>query len=90
MRAFARLVRDAAGRLENGRRPPDLTGEMIVGGIYEVVYSRLLAGEIEDLLRLMPDLAYSLMQPYIGDVAARKEAAKPPSAATPGTAAARA
>jgi AcrR family transcriptional regulator len=86
MRMFAELLRAGAAALPDGRRPPDLTAETIVGGIYEVVYSRILQGQTQDLPRLLPDLAYSMMQPYIGHDAAKREAAKPPApqAGTPG------
>jgi AcrR family transcriptional regulator len=91
LKTFANLLGDAADRLSNGRRPPGLIAETVVGGIYEVVYSRLIAGEAERLGILLPDLAYSLMQPFIGDAAAKRESSKAPSARlTPGTAAARA
>lgn len=91
VKTFAEMLRNSANRLTNGRTPPELTAETVVGGIYEVVYSRLIAGEVERLLDLLPDLAYSLMQPYLGDEAARREAVKPPSPASmPGTADARA
>jgi AcrR family transcriptional regulator len=79
LKIFAEMLWDAAKRDTNGRSPPELTAETVVGGIFEVVYSRLIAGEAEELPRLLPGLAYSLMQPYIGDQAARREAAKPPS-----------
>lgn len=77
--AFAQMLREAAAHITNGRRPPDLIAETIVGGIYEIVYSRLLAGDVAGLAALLPDLAYSVMQPYIGEAAARREASKPPS-----------
>jgi AcrR family transcriptional regulator len=91
LKAFAAMLRAGADRLTNGRSPPELTAETVIGGIYEVVYSRLIAGEGEQLWELLPDLAYSLMQPYLGDEAARREAARPPSLAPmQGTADARA
>jgi AcrR family transcriptional regulator len=80
MQLFAALVRAAADALDEGSRPPELTSETIIGGIYEVVYSRILQGRTDELLDLLPDLAYSLMLPYIGHAAARHEADKPPSA----------
>lgn len=76
---FASMLRTSAERLIGERRPPDLTAETLVGGIYEVVYSRVIAGETKDLMSLLPDLAYSMMQPYIGDKAARREATVPVS-----------
>jgi AcrR family transcriptional regulator len=79
MVGFAELIRAAAEELSDSRRPPQLTAETIVGGIYEVVYSRVLQGETERLLELQNDLAYSVMLPYLGHAAAAREAAKPPT-----------
>jgi AcrR family transcriptional regulator len=80
MSAFAGLIRTAAEDLgDDGRRPPELTAETIIGGVYEVVYSRVLVGESAKLIELQHDLAYSMMLPYLGRAAAEREAAKPPS-----------
>lgn len=80
LKTFASMLQESAARLTKGRRPPDLTAETIVGGMYEVAYSRVIAGEVAELPSLLPDLAYSMMQPYLGHEAAKREAAKPPSA----------
>jgi AcrR family transcriptional regulator len=80
MKDFADLVRQGAAAVPTAYRPPELTAETIVGGIYEVVYSRVLSGQTSELPALLPDLAYSLMQPWVGDEVARREASKPPSA----------
>jgi AcrR family transcriptional regulator len=78
IKTCAKMLRTGASqRHVTGRRPPDLTAETIVGGIYEVAYSRVIAGEAKQLLLIQADLAYSLMQPYIGHEAARLESAKP-------------
>ncbi len=80
MRAFAQLIRTAAEDYgDSSRRPPDLTADAIVGGVYEVVYSRVVAGESANVYELQQDLAYSIMVPYLGRVAAAREAATPPS-----------
>jgi AcrR family transcriptional regulator len=81
MDAFAALVRQGAEGLPATTRPPELAAETIIGGIYEVVFSRVLQGKATELPKLVPDLAYSLMQPYVGDDVARREAAKPPRVA---------
>jgi AcrR family transcriptional regulator len=78
MSEFAKMVREAGRRASTPRRPPELAAETIVGGIYEVVFSRVLQGQASELPKLLPDLAYSLLQPYIGHQAAKREAAKPP------------
>ncbi len=81
MAGFAELIRTAASELPKSRQPPSLTAETIVGGIYEVVYSRILQGETPRLMELQNDLAYSVMLPYLGRAAAGREAAKPPNLA---------
>lgn len=82
MRDFAELLRDSAAAVPGGQRPPTLTAEAIIGGIYEVVYSRLLQGRASELPNLLPDLAYLMMQPYIGHEVARVEAARASDADT--------
>jgi AcrR family transcriptional regulator len=76
MQAFATLIHTKAEELLEGKIPPPLTAETVVGGIYEVVYTRVLRGEIAELPRLLPDLIYSSLLPYLGVEAARKERAR--------------
>jgi hypothetical protein len=78
MDAFVTLVRRRAETVASARRPPELAAETIIGGSHEVVLSRVLRGETGELPKLLPDLSHSLMQPYLGDEAARRESAKPP------------
>jgi AcrR family transcriptional regulator len=79
MRVFAEMVKAAAEADDAGLQPPELAAETIVGGIYEVVYSRVIQGQTAGLLGLLPDLGYSLMLPFIGPEAARRESAVPPT-----------
>jgi AcrR family transcriptional regulator len=51
-------------------RPPALTTTTVLGGISEVIYSRLVRGDVAELPRLLPDLAYSLVLPFLGPEAA--------------------
>jgi AcrR family transcriptional regulator len=88
MKAMADLLEQGSRTMEDGIRPPALTAETIVGGIYEVVYSRVLQGKTAELPALLPDLAYSMMLPYVGHVEAEKMvgplwAAEFPESATP-------
>jgi AcrR family transcriptional regulator len=76
MRAFAELIRNGAEQMPGAMHPPALTAETIVGGIYEIVYSRVLQGQTRELPELLPDLAYSVMLPYLGHEAAEHEAAE--------------
>jgi AcrR family transcriptional regulator len=64
--AFTKLIDDNARELGTTLEPPVLTAETIVGGIYEVVYSRIVAGEVRNLPLLLPDLLYSALLPYVG------------------------
>jgi AcrR family transcriptional regulator len=73
MRTLAELVVSGARRARPGPLPPRITAETVIGGIYEVVYSRVLEGEASELPSLLPDLAYSVMLPYLGHEAAARE-----------------
>jgi AcrR family transcriptional regulator len=72
MKAMADLLERGAETMENGIRPPKLTAETIVGGTYEIVYSRVLQGRTDELPELLPDLAYSMMLPYVGHAEAER------------------
>jgi AcrR family transcriptional regulator len=67
MRAFATLIEENARIFLPDVPPaPGLVTETIVGGIYEVVYSRVVRGEVATLPALVPDLCYSILLPYAG------------------------
>lgn len=72
MRTLATLVEHYANDMVD-TPVPFLTAETIVGGIYEVVYTRVLRGATAELPALLPDLAYSVMLPYLGQPAAIEE-----------------
>jgi AcrR family transcriptional regulator len=76
MQALAEMLRNGAERNQAAPRPPQLTAETIIGGIYEVAYARVLQGRGEDLLELLPDLSYCVMQPYVGHEQALAECAQ--------------
>jgi hypothetical protein len=40
--------------------------------MYEIVYSRVLQGGTAELPDLLPDLAYSMILPYVGHAAAER------------------
>jgi AcrR family transcriptional regulator len=67
MSALAALIDQAAeGDLPKAKRPAPIIAETLVGGIYEVIYSRVLAGKYAELPNLLPDLVFALLQPYVG------------------------
>ncbi|HEY6759079.1 MAG TPA: TetR/AcrR family transcriptional regulator [Baekduia sp.] len=71
MRAFAAMIDEAAAaELPKSKRPAPLVSETLVGGIYEVIYTRAVAGNYAELPELLPDLVFALLLPYVGkDVA---------------------
>lgn len=75
-RAFTALIERAARESGLATQPTPLTAETVVGGVYEVVYSRLLEGRGDELPSLLADLTYTVLLPYIGQEAARDERRK--------------
>jgi len=73
MGAFTDLIEQNVRQFWGDKGPPALTAETVVGGIYEVVYTRVLRGEIRELPDLLPDLTYSALLPYVGPEAAAAE-----------------
>lgn len=72
MQAFAQLVERGAALGVPDATAPALTAQTIVGGIYEVVYSRLVENRTGELPALLPDLTFAVMLPYAGPAAAQK------------------
>jgi AcrR family transcriptional regulator len=73
MAVFAQIIHDNARELGTPHQPSQLTAETIVGGIYEVLYSRIARGEIRELPELLPGLLYSALLPYVGGEVAAAE-----------------
>jgi AcrR family transcriptional regulator len=69
MRDFARMFDEIAGHEAAGL--PPLTSEALVGGVYEVVYKRVLRGEAHRLSDLLPELYHFCLVPYLGRTASR-------------------
>jgi AcrR family transcriptional regulator len=81
MSAFAAMIEENARERLAESPPSDLTAETVVGGIYDVVYTRILRGEIRALPDLAPDLVQTALVHYIGpEAAAGPRAAMPPPA----------
>jgi AcrR family transcriptional regulator len=60
----------AAAAMPDATPPSPIIAQALVGGIFEVVYSRILAGRHADLPGLLPGLIFTLLLPYAGhDVA---------------------
>jgi AcrR family transcriptional regulator len=66
IKGFMAIVEATAEELPEAQRPPPLTAETVIGGIYEVVYARIVRGQAHELLDLLPDIIYSALLPYVG------------------------
>lgn len=66
MRMFAEIIEDNINELIPAARGPALIAETIVGGIHEVVLSRILAGRTGELPALADDLLASILMLDVG------------------------
>ena len=66
VRMFAEIIEDNIHELIPGCRRAALTAETIVGGIHEVVLSRVLAGRIDELPSLADDLLAAILMLDVG------------------------
>jgi AcrR family transcriptional regulator len=68
------LVNDSVAReLPAARRPAPLIAETLVGGIHDVLASRVMSGRAAEVPGLLPDLMFALLLPYVGMKAARAQ-----------------
>jgi AcrR family transcriptional regulator len=75
MKVLAELLHAGAQTIPGAGHPPPLVAETIIGGMYEIVYSRVLEGRTAELVDLFPELAYAMMLPYLGHEVAEREVA---------------
>ena len=64
----------AGARCESGEHLPPTLEETIVGGIFWVVYQRIVIGRPEELEGLLAELVEFALTPYLGAAAARRVA----------------
>ena len=70
MQAFASMIEENA-RQRLAKPPPSaLTAETVVGGIYDVVYTRIQRGDVRVLPELTPQLVHTALVHYLGPDAA--------------------
>lgn len=79
-----RLLARIAGVIDQGRalrdaatEPPAVTAEAVVGGVFAVVHTRLLAAPGAPLSDLLGPLMSMIVLPYLGARAAARELARP-------------
>jgi AcrR family transcriptional regulator len=66
MRMFAEIIEDNIHELLPGCQRAALTAETIVGGIHEVVFSRILGGHVDELPGLADDLLATILMLDVG------------------------
>jgi AcrR family transcriptional regulator len=71
MEYFINLFRVGREGSPHGDQLPETLEETIVGGIFWIIYQRIILGEAERIERLLPDLVEFAVAPYRGTEAAK-------------------
>ncbi|MBW8060013.1 MAG: TetR/AcrR family transcriptional regulator [Solirubrobacterales bacterium] len=82
IQAFLPLFRMGRKVSPNGNQLPETLEETIVGGIFWIIYQRIIMGHTEQIEKLLPELVEFSLAPYIGAEAAKRTAAEAPPALT--------
>lgn len=72
LRSFAAQLHDGAPAPPDGVNPPEATEEAVVGGVAALLSRRVIAGEIERLPDLLPEIAEFALTPYLGAAETRR------------------
>jgi AcrR family transcriptional regulator len=70
--SFVVYLRDGAPEAPGGGEVPEATDEAIVGGIASLLGRRILAGEVEQIDDLLPEVLEFALTPYLGTAEARR------------------
>jgi AcrR family transcriptional regulator len=70
--SFVPLLRDGAPDPPGSAPVPPATDEAVVGGIAALLSRRVVAGEAEDLAKLVPDVLEFALAPHLGTEGARR------------------
>ncbi len=70
MRVFVDFLQPGREEAPRGVAVPELAADIVVGGIYEIIYTRLLRDSAEELLEMLPELVYCALVPFVGHEAA--------------------
>jgi len=76
VRAVVPMFRRGRRSSPNGERLPRTLEETVIGGIFWVVYQRIVTGRPEELEEQLEGLVEFALTPYLGPVAARRVAAR--------------
>jgi AcrR family transcriptional regulator len=78
LQAFVPLFRIGRKVSSQGSELPETLEETIVGGIFWIIYQRIVNGETEEIERLLPELVEFSLTPYVGGKSAKRVASEPP------------
>ena len=83
LETLSHIVDQGRSEVKPGREPPSLTAEGIVGAVLGVLHARLLERDPRPMVELLNPLMATIVLPYLGQTAARKELARPTPEARP-------
>jgi AcrR family transcriptional regulator len=72
--ALAALLDEGRDGMRNGEEVPAETGATVVEGAAFLIRQQILAGRIEELETLLPDITYAALVPYVGRRRALRQA----------------
>jgi AcrR family transcriptional regulator len=72
LQAFVPLFRIGRTVSPHGDKLPGTLEETIIGGIFWIIYQRIILGETERIERLLPELVEFALTPYLGPESARR------------------
>jgi AcrR family transcriptional regulator len=75
MRVFVDFLEPGRAEAPKGIVVPTLAADVVVGGLYEIIYSRLQRNAADELVEMLPELLYCALVPYIGHRAAERAVA---------------
>jgi AcrR family transcriptional regulator len=74
LQSFIPLFRIGRKVSKRGEELPETLEETVLGGIFWVIYQRIIRGETEQIEQLRPELLEFALTPYIGSEAAKRAA----------------
>jgi len=75
LQVFVSLFKLGRDVSPHGSKLPEALEEALIGGIFWILYQRLLLSEIEEIEEMLPELLEFALTPYLGAEAAREAAA---------------
>lgn len=76
IQSFVPLFRMGRKVSPKGEALPDTLEETIVGGVFWILYQRIIMGQVEQIEELLPELVEFSLTPYLGAEAAKRAAAE--------------